>query len=267
MKLEEIKDLLLTSKVDIDWKETLKTFSIKADDCNRLLHKIMFFKQCRANEKNRKVSRKSSYALLEAWENFYFKEQNTYPGDLFYFPYKVRVDGHEVYFDDMAVSLWLKYLLDPEYKLQEDYKSFICYALTLKKTFYELATLAVQGVDPPSKLILRLYMTLETICDRSKELWLKLVDEERRRMTNSQNASTTTDRLEKIKGHDKYPELDKLAKMYIESPQKSTKTRKKIDKLISDIIITNSSTTIRRYRRLIFDEYQNDRKAVSDTQK
>lgn len=266
--MDKIKDLLLTNKFDINWKGTLKSFADRADECNILLHKIIFFRLFRIDEKERKANRMPYHALLKAWDRFRIQKQNSYPGDLFYYPYEVSVDGQKRYFDDIAASLWLKLLLDPKYELRiNDNASLSCYALALKKAFYELAILAAQGAETPLELTFHLYIRLENTYEASKNEWLKLVDEERRRMTNSQNASTTTDRLERIKGHDRYPELDKLASLYMESPQKSTKTRREIDNLISKIVITNSPTTIRRYRRLIFEEYQNDRKAVSDTQK
>jgi len=250
--LEEIKDLLLTSKVDIDWKETLKIFSEKADECNRLLHKIIFFKQCRDYEKNRNKSRMSYYALCKTWERVYFKEQNTFSGDIFYFPYKVRTDDeHKVFFDDKQALEYLKRLLNPEYKLKDSYILFINYTLTLKKAFYELAILAAQNINPPLELTIHLYMILETICDKSKELWSNLVDEERQRMTNSRNASTRTPaRIEEYKKHDLYPQLDKIIRSYQETP----KELRDINELVGKIIDTENRVTIRRYRYLFFQE-------------
>jgi hypothetical protein len=265
VRLDKIKKLLLSRTPKIDWEEVLNKYIIEADECNMILDRIGYFNKYREDEaiKNKKYSPFTT--VFRKWEKDFKDGLDSYKGDKFYYPGRIIKNNQETYYSDDDAFIFLdQQLLNPEYKKNLEHIYIALYSLALKKAFYVL----LQEKNPSLDMIVCLGEILDKMLVIVKNDWNEVAKKEKQRIINSYNASTTTNRIEKIKEHDKYPELDNLVKVYVESlQQKSMKTRREIDSLISKIVITNSPTTIRRYRRLIFEEYQNNKKAVSDTQK
>ncbi len=245
-------------------------------ELNERLFCLWYKKTFRYSEQKQNKRPISSNQLNQIFEEFMKNSKNGEP-DPFYSPSylgqsislsfsqkslqsALSHDEEPLYFTDKEALLFLPYLTKTrgwEEITMTNITEIRCFLLSLKIALYY----SLQDTTPLSnylerKIVMTLqqisYLTSQTENNFEKEE-LEREEKELKRQRNQKNAlSITPFRINKIKKHKKYPEIERILIDCQGEP--SFQQIKELNKLIGEVVITKSRTTIRRYRQLLLQD-------------
>jgi hypothetical protein len=255
-KGKEIFDHLidLEKKSSVKWEESFSMLCGIAGKCSLVLTGIKYLIGYREIELKEGKRRKPS-ALLK--KDIALILQNSYTDNM-YFPVKFETGA---YFQDKDAKSWLTIIMDKNFilpdNLCEDLDKSICCSSALRGAFNALRCNCKDEI--PLKVTLKLCEILNDLVDKTKDFTICIDKQERLGDQNSQNASTTSLKINKIKLSDQYPKLKQVLSKF----DGSAEGKAAIDRILRKILNLGDGKTLRKYRQYLLDNFDHEKQEVS----
>lgn len=232
---------------DIDWKSSLNDACKVAADCQNILMEIFFIIAYRKREKKEGYKRISSVNLRRKINKDRVKTFNQYHS--------------EFNINDQVILNQLEKILLPNFFLPEDLQTNIFDGINSAIAF-QLAFRTLANGSLKSPLLRSMFILNKQYTDlilKTVKLKEKIDEEERLGDQNSQNASTTSLKINKIKLSDQYPKLKQVLSKF----DGSAEGKAAIDRILRKILNLGDGKTLRKYRQYLLDNFDHEKQELN----